>query len=284
MKKRIIIGAICIIAAFAVTFVLSPFLSKKAVEKTTVIRLREPVREGDLITEAAMEKVDVLKDSLPKGAITDPKDALGKTASATLFKGDILTAEKLSENGLRAETVFKTLPEGKMAVAFSAASFSAGFSGKTENGDIISIFVTDKQNGISFVPAELRYVRVITATTNKGIDQEDFERSEDGSLPQPDSITVLLTEDQARVLVGYERSASLHVALVCRGNDSRTEELLRLQEEVMEAMYAEMPEETEDESASGETQFDDSGQNGSVQNGSARNGSAGNASGKDKQA
>lgn len=255
MKKRIIIGAICILAAFAVTFVLSPFLSKKAVEKTTVIRLRELVREGDLITEAALEKTEVLKEGVPKDAVTGFKDAVGKTASATLFKGDILTAEKLSENGLRAETVFKTLPEGKIAVAFSAASFSAGFSGKTENGDIISIFVTDKQNGISFVPAELRYVRVITATTDKGIDQEDFERSEDGSLPQPDSITVMLSEEQARVLVGYERSASLHVALVCRGDDVRSTELLSRQEAVLETMYAEQPEEPSekgDENISGD--------------------------------
>ena len=48
-------------------------------------------------------------------------------------------------------------------------SLAAGLSGKLQAGDIITLIITDK-NGETKIPPELKYVKVITTTTQDGVD------------------------------------------------------------------------------------------------------------------
>ena len=104
-------------------------------------------------------------------------------------------------------------------------SFAGGLSGKLENGDIVSIYVTDK-DGETTVPGELKYVKVITTTTAGGIDEAEVVPNEDGSFELPTTITVLVSVKQASILANYEENASMHVALVYRGDDAKAQQFL----------------------------------------------------------
>lgn len=74
-----------------------------------------------------------------------------------------------------------SLKGDKVAMSITINSFAGGLSGKLENGDIVSIYVTDNDSHTE-VPASLKYVKVITTTTSGGIDENDVVENEDGSF------------------------------------------------------------------------------------------------------
>ena len=48
-------------------------------------------------------------------------------------------------------------------------SFASGLSGKLQSGDIVSVIAADyKKQGATVIPAELKYVEVISVTASSG--------------------------------------------------------------------------------------------------------------------
>lgn len=84
------------------------------------------------------------------------------------------------------------------------------------------------------IPAELKYVKVITTTTSGGIDENDVVENEDGSFDLPTTITVLVSVEQARILANHEKNAAMHIVLVYRGDDASAEKFLKAQDEYLE--------------------------------------------------
>ena len=172
MKTRTIIGIICMVLAVVITFAVAPLVNRLTSDTSTVIRLAEDIKQGAQITEAQIESVKVKTDSIPTGTIKNPKEVVGKYAASDLYAGDYFTAAKISGESNTADDVFASLDGSKVAVSVTIDTFAAGLSGKLQNGDIISIIVTDSNTKESTIPGELRYVKVITTTTAGGIDKD----------------------------------------------------------------------------------------------------------------
>lgn len=233
MKNRTVIGIICIILAVAVTFVVSPLVNKISDQKTEVIRFTADVGHGVKITDEHIELVEISNSALPDKTIKSKEAVVGKYATADLFKGDIATESKVTDNANTANDIMASLKGDKIAMSITINSFAGGLSGKLENGDIVSIYVTNKDE-VTEVPASLKYVKVITTTTSGGIDENDVIQNEDGSFELPTTITVLVTVEQAKILANYEENAVMHVALVYRGDDATSEKFLKVQDEYLE--------------------------------------------------
>lgn len=233
MKNRTVIGIICIILAVAVTFVVSPLVNKISDQKTEVIRFTADVGHGVKITDEHIEIVEISNSALPDKTIKSKEAVVGKYATADLFKGDIATESKVTDNANTANDIMASLKGDKIAMSITINSFAGGLSGKLENGDIVSIYVTNKDE-VTEVPASLKYVKVITTTTSGGIDENDVIQNEDGSFELPTTITVLVTVEQAKILANYEENAVMHVALVYRGDDATSEKFLKVQDEYLE--------------------------------------------------
>ena len=233
MKNRTVIGIICIILAVAVTFVVSPLVNKISDQKTEVIRFTADVGHGVKITDEHIELVEISNSALPDKTIKSKDAVVGKYATADLFKGDIATESKVTDNANTANDIMASLKGDKIAMSITINSFAGGLSGKLENGDIVSIYVTNKDE-VTEVPASLKYVKVITTTTSGGIDENDVIQNEDGSFELPTTITVLVTVEQAKILANYEENAVMHVALVYRGVDATSEKFLKVQDEYLE--------------------------------------------------
>ena len=233
MKNRTVIGIVCIILAVAVTFVVSPLVNKISDQKTEVIRFTADVGHGVKITDEHIELVEISNSALPDKTIKSKEAVVGKYATADLFKGDIATESKVTDNANTANDIMASLKGDKIAMSITINSFAGGLSGKLENGDIVSIYVTDKDE-VTEVPASLKYVKVITTTTSGGIDENDVIQNEDGSFELPTTITVLVTVEQAKILANYEENAVMHVALVYRGDDATSEKFLKVQDEYLE--------------------------------------------------
>ena len=233
MKNRTLIGIVCIVLAVAVTFLVSPLVNRISEQKTDVIRFTKDISHGSKITETDIEIVKLSKTGVPEKALKAKDAVVGKYAKADLFKGDLATEIKITDDENSVANVFSSLNGDKVAMSVTINTFAGGLSGKLENGDIVSIYVTDKE-GKTTVPSELKYVKVITTTTSGGVDETEVVENEDGSFELPSTITLLVSSKQATVLANYEENASMHVALVFRGDTEKAQKFLDKQDKFLE--------------------------------------------------
>ena len=231
MKNRTVIGVICMVVAVAITFLIAPLVNRLSSDTSEVIRLAEDVKQGVQITVDHLEVAKVKTDSIPAGTLNDPQEIIGKYAASQLYAGDYLTSAKLTGEANTASDVFASLDGTKVAVSVTIDTFAAGLSGKLENGDVISMIVVDKESGKAFIPAALRYMKVITTTTSGGIDQDSIVKNEDGSYEIPSTVTLLCNTEQAKMLAKYNSETTLTVALVYRGSAENAKKFLDRQDE-----------------------------------------------------
>lgn len=233
MKNRTVIGIICMLLAVAVTFGVAPVVNRMMGDTTTVIRLSADIRQGAQITAEQIEAVEVKTDTLPNGVITQKSEVIGKYAVSALYAGDYFTAAKLTGESNSADDIFAALDGSKVAVSITIDTFAAGLSGKLQNGDIISIIIVNKDSGNAAIPAELKYIKVITTTTAGGIDKDSVVKNEDGSYELPSTVTVLVSTEQAKLLAKYEESSTMQTALVYRGDRATAQQFLDKQDEYL---------------------------------------------------
>ncbi|MBR4393232.1 MAG: Flp pilus assembly protein CpaB [Oscillospiraceae bacterium] len=231
MKNRTVIGVICMVLAIAITFLVAPLVNQLSTDTSEVIRLVEDVKQGVEINADHLEVARVKTDSIPTGTLNDPKDIIGKYTASQLYAGDYLTAAKLTGEANTASDVFASLDGTKVAVSVTIDTFAAGLSGKLENGDVISMIVVEKETGKAYIPAALKYMKVITTTTSGGIDQDSIVKNEDGSYEIPSTVTLLANTEQAKLLAKYNAETTLTVALVYRGSTEKAQKFLDVQDE-----------------------------------------------------
>lgn len=232
MKKKIrlsgnrtVIGIICIIAALAITFGIAPLINKFTDQKVDIIRIKQNVSRGQVIKADDIELARVGAYNLPSGVIKDGYAVVGKYATADLFAGDYLFTSKLTTENKSADSALSSLMGDKVAISVPVGSFASGLSGKIENGDIVSVIVYNSEMRTSHIPAELKYVKVITTTTSGGVDKDE---NFDGTAPS--SITFLVKPEQAQLLASYDK---MHFALVYRGDAATANEYIRVQDEYL---------------------------------------------------
>ena len=233
MKNRTVLGIICIILAVATVFLVSPIVNRMTNGETTVVRLAEDVKQGTEITAKQIEAVKVKASTVPTNILKTKKDIVGKYAASDLYAGDYLSKKKLSGDANTADDVFSGLDGSKVAVSFTIDSFAAGLSGKLYNGDIISILIYDKEvdKEKAFIPPELRYVKVITTTTDNGVDKDALKENEDGTIDLPSTVTVLVNTEQAKLISKYEGEATMQAALVYHGKKDKAQQFIDKQDE-----------------------------------------------------
>ena len=232
MKNRTVLGIICMVLAIITVFAVSPIVNRLTNGETTVLRISEDIKRGAKITQKDIEAVKVKASTVPKTALSSKKDILGKYASTDLFAGDYFTKKKLSGEANTADDIFAGLDGSKVAVSFTIDTFASGLSGKLYNGDIISILIFDeeKDKDKAFIPPELKYVQVITTTTDGGIDKDAVKENEDGTIELPSTVTVLVNTEQAKLIAKYEGKTTMQAALVYHGTKDKAKQFIDKQD------------------------------------------------------
>ena len=83
----------------------------------------------------------------------------------------------------------------------------------------------------TFIPGALTYVKVITTTTAEGADKDELTVNEDGTYELPSTVTLLVNQAQAKLLVEYENSGRIHADLVYRGDEVTAQKFLDAQDD-----------------------------------------------------
>ena len=230
MKNRTVLGLFCIVLAVAVMFGVTPIVAKMSAGKIAVVQVNKTIAQGKAITPDDIVKVEIGSYGVPDTVIRDEKQVVGKYAKTDIYSGINISSAMVSDTADSADDILKTLGGTKQAVSITVPSFAAAVSGKLKNGDIVSIIVTEEKK--TSIPAELTYIKVITTTTSKGVDQDEAVLNEDGTYEMPSTITLLVNSEQARLIAYYEANAKMHISLVYRGTDEAAQKFLDAREKV----------------------------------------------------
>ena len=243
LKNRTVVGVICILLSLLICFGLTPLFNQSVSQKAEIVRVVQPIRAGDEITESMVQIVEVGGYNLPEDVLRQKESAVGKYATADLAVGDYIIPSKLSDAPAAENAYLYSLDGSQQAISVSIKSFAEGLSGKLQSGDIVSVIAPDyKQQGQTVVPAELQYVEIISVTASSGYDANTgapADEEEDKELP--DTVTLLVSPEQAKVLAELEAEGTIHLALVYRGDRKNAEKFLAAQDEIILELYPPEP-------------------------------------------
>lgn len=242
MNNRFIFGILSIVFALLIAFIAIPIIVGKTSSTEEIIRVRQNVERGHIITAEDVEVVEVGGYNLPENIARLPEDVIGTYAAAMLLPGDYILSGKVSLTPLSSSTSLNDIPDGMLAISITAKTLASGLSDNLQRGDIIRIYHYDPEN--LFTPVidipELRFVKVLCVTDANGIEIDyTIPPSEDEERLQTATITVLASPEQALLLTRYENEGSIHTALITRGNEKLAGELLMRQSSLLGELYAE---------------------------------------------
>lgn len=240
MNNRFIYGILSIVLAAIIAFISIPAVTSKTSSTCEIVRMKNTVTRGTLITADDIELVEVGGFNLPDSVARKLENVTGTYAAANLYPGDYLLPDKVSSVPLSSDLVLNEIPDGKVAISITTQTLATGLSDKLQDGDIIRLYHYDDENVLEPVTdiPELRFVKVLAVTDSKGLDIDyTTPPEEDEERQQTATITVLATPEQAMLLTRYENEGLLHVALINRGNAELAEELLARQDEILTTLY-----------------------------------------------
>lgn len=256
MNNRFLYGVLSIVLAAVIAFVGIPIVTRGTRGTQEIVRLKNRVARGAVISAEDLEVVTVGSYNLPDGIATTTDEVAGNYAAADLYPGDYVLPQKLSATPLSSDQSLNEIPDGKVAISITVQHLANGLSDKLQAGDIIRLYHYDNTEGflepVVDVP-ELHFLKVLSVTDSSGVDVDySMPLAEDEEHRQTATITLLATPQQALLLTRFENEGVLHAALICRCNETLAKELLKRQDETLLELYGdesgdgEAPDETED--------------------------------------
>lgn len=248
MNKRLLFGIISIALAAVVALIGIPAVIGQSNTKLQIVRVKEAIEEGTVVTVEQLEMAEVSSHGLPANVATDFTQVVGTYALVDLVPGDYFLPTKVSTESPEKDTILKKLTGDKIAVSMSVQSLAGVLSNKLRTDDIVSVY--SYEDGEVVKVEELQYVRIIAVTNSNGTNIEDAVGEESRMAA---TITFLVNDRQAAKMIKIENEHPMHLALVSRGDTKRAKELLAEQEEILEQITLEEEMEA-DESSEPETE------------------------------
>ena len=253
LKNRTVLGVICIALSLIICFAITPLFNAAKDQTTEIVRMKKDVKIGQEITAKDIEVVEVGAYNLPSEVIRSSEEVVGKYVSSELLKGEYVLPSKISDTPASENAYLYNLTGEKRAISVTIPSFAGGLSGKLISGDIVSVIAVDfREKGETVVPDELQYVEVIAVTDKEGYDEGEVVVTSDGEeeADLPETVTLLVTPNQASILAELEAEGEIHISLVYRGTADNAQKFIAAQEKLLtELAEAEKAEEEKSEKA-----------------------------------
>lgn len=253
-KNRTVLGIFCIAVSLLICFAITPLVNAGLSKKVAIVRFNQMVQEGEQITKNMVDVVEVGNHNLPENVVRNLADVEGKYLTATVYAGDYILTDKISEEPSAENKYLYNLNGEKQAMSITINTFAEGLSGKLKSGDIVSVIAPDYLgSGETVIPAELKYVEVIAVTAKSGYDANTEEqRTEEEEKELPSTVTILVRPEQSRLLARLEAEGEIHLSLVFRGEAEKASEFIETQDQVLDEMKAEEEADTQGDGATEE--------------------------------
>lgn len=253
-KNRTVLGIFCIAVSLLICFAITPLVNAGLSKKVAIVRFNQMVQKGEQITKNMVDVVEVGNHNLPENVVRNLADVEGKYLTATVYAGDYILTDKISEEPSAENKYLYNLNGEKQAMSITINTFAEGLSGKLKSGDIVSVIAPDYLgSGETVIPAELKYVEVIAVTAKSGYDANTEEqRTEEEEKELPSTVTILVRPEQSRLLARLEAEGEIHLSLVFRGEAEKALEFIKAQDQVLDEMKAEEEADTQGDGATEE--------------------------------
>ena len=239
-KNRTVLGIFCIAVSLIICFAITPLVNAGLSKKVTIVRFNKQVNEGEEITRNMLDVVEVGNHNLPENVIRNVADVEGKYLTTTVYAGDYILTDKISDEPVAENKYLYSLNGEKQAMSITINTFAEGLSGKLKSGDIVSIIAPDYLgSGETIIPVELKYVEVIAVTAKSGYDANTGEQmSEEDEKELPSTVTILVRPEQSKLLARLEAEGEIHLSLVFRGDADKASEFIKAQDQVLDEIKA----------------------------------------------
>ncbi len=234
MNKRLLFGIISIALAAVIALIGIPAVIGQSNTKINIVRVKETIEEGTVVTAEQLEMAEVSSHGLPANVATDFTQVVGTYALVDLVPGDYFLPTKVSTESPEKDTILKKLTGDKIAVSMSVQSLAGVLSNKLRTDDIVSVY--SYEDGEVVKVEELQYVRIIAVTNSNGTNIEDAVGDESRMAA---TITFLVNDRQAAKMIEIENEYPMHMTLISRGDSKRAKELLAEQEDILEQIALE---------------------------------------------
>lgn len=235
LNNRFLFGIISLALAAVIAFVAIPTISRQSNGTQEIVRISKPILKGEQINRDCVEQVEVGSYNLPPNIARTPDDVVGLYATADLAVGDYILSSKTSFAPVSSDIQLSNIPSGKVAISISVRSLASGLSDKLQGGDIVRVY---HYLDTAVTVPELQFVKVLSVTASDGINVDNSQDpGADESKRQTATVTVLVSPEQARIITGLENDGTIHIALVTRGNDLLSTELLAEQDTILLELY-----------------------------------------------
>lgn len=230
LRNRTVLGIASIVLSLIICFGLTPLFNQAISEKVSVARITENIQKGELITSKMIETVEIGGYNLPDTVLRQEENIVGNYALTELHVGDYVLNSKISSNPLVNYEYLTDFDGSERAISVSIKSFAAGLSGKLEPGDIVKVMASDFGDMRETVsPMELQYVEVLAVTAGTGLDTDEYEIDQEAiekDKELPATVTLKVSDKQAKLLAEMEAKGKIHIVFVYRGEKENADKFL----------------------------------------------------------
>jgi SAF domain. len=212
-KGKIVVGFFTVLISLLIAFVVFPIVIGMIGNTTEIVKVKETIKANGELTRDNLKMEEVTNYNLPKNAVRNMDDVIGKYTTARLDPDDYVLESKLAGDLIESGNYLGLLDGNKQVVSVAVKDLASGISGKLTSGDIVSIFNSaEVVNSTSKSYPELQYIKVLAVTTASGIDLEGEAYTKDSELPA--TVTLLVNQKQAELVTAIDKQGNLVFSLV----------------------------------------------------------------------
>jgi len=211
-------------------FVFLPRLYGAQSGTTEIVKLRQTVESGTVITNDMLTVAEVGAYGLPDNVVRDKSKITGLVAGETVYAGEYLWRDCFLTPGAYEKNGKGTgygLSSGTYLLTIALPSESSGVAGILRAGDLVDVYGYSDDSGSAVVSKALSGVTVYKVLNDKLVSLDDLDAklkaasdaySSDYDFA-PAYVVFIVNEQQAETLIGLEKDKALH--LTFRGTEAR---------------------------------------------------------------
>lgn len=186
------------------------------IQTRNVVVAKRNIDPRMMLTEEMLELREFPEDTIPSDAVTEIESVVNKPARAKIFKGDMLTSQKIFNDPSQAGFVY-TIPPDCRAVSVGINDVT-GVSGFAKPGDYVDVILVEKQDTRATSTIILENVLLLSINQNMGI-YEDPKNGDENvnhdtiAINNPALATLALRADEVLKLVSASKLGEIYLML-----------------------------------------------------------------------
>lgn len=191
------------------------------VKMKNVVVAKRNIDPRMMITKEMLELKEFREDTIPSDAITEMENVVDKPARARIFKGDMITSQKIYRDPSQAGFVY-TIPPDCRAVSVGINDVT-GVSGFAKPGDYVDVILVEKNETSATSTIILQNVLLLSINKNMGIYEQPKSKGKTESaenvnhdtiaIDNPALATLALRSDEVLKLVSASKLGEIYLML-----------------------------------------------------------------------